>query len=93
MTAPKPAPEKESAPVLTLKARKHSWGDPKYIHPDSTPSGCRETEKACRNCGLIKITVHPPEGPGNGYPYPAWRTKGGTRFPDNGLTPLCEGVA
>lgn len=83
------AAKQTDAPVTKLAARRHKWGDPVYIHHDTAPSGCNETEKACKICKLVKITVHTPER----RHYPAWRTAGGLRFPDTGQTPLCEGEA
>lgn len=73
--------------VKHITARRHKWGDPVYLHRDTTSSGCDETEKPCALCGLVKLTIHTPIG----FPYRMWRTKAGLRFPDNGATPLCEG--
>lgn len=85
MTAPAPQP----APIPRIgAARKHQWlRVPTYIHCDKSPSGCDESERECELCGLVRITVHRPDG----YPYRAWRSKGGVRFPDVGYTPVCEG--
>lgn len=77
-----PAPD-----VAKLPARRHKWGDAINIHRDTSVSGCDESEKACDLCGLVKITVHQPHK----YPYRAFRSKGGIRFPDPGYTPVCDG--
>lgn len=84
--AKQPAPD-----VAQLHARRHKWDGPVNIHRDTSASGCDETERPRALCGLVKITVHPPQG--EGFPYRAWRTAGGLRFPDTGQTPLCEGEA
>ncbi len=89
----KPAQKTEPAPdcasITSIAAPKHKWlRVPTYIHRDKTPSGCDETERECELCGLVKITVHQPEG----FPYRAFRSKGGVRFNDPGFTPTCDGV-
>lgn len=82
------APQQSAAPdVAKLPARRHKWADPVNIHRDTSHSGCDETERPCALCGLVKITVHQPVG----YPYRAFRSKGGIRFPDPGYTPVCDG--
>lgn len=68
---------------------KHKWMlVPTYIHRDKSVSSCDETERECELCGLVKITVHAPQG----FPYRAWRRKNGQRIVDPGYTPVCEGV-
>lgn len=81
------AAKQADAPIAKLPARRHKWGDPVYLSGHTTLSGCDETEKACNLCKLVKITVHTPDR----RHYPAWRTKGGMRFPDPGYTPVCDG--
>lgn len=83
------AAKQPDAPVTNLHARRHKWDGPVNIHRDTSASGCDETERPCALCGLVKLTVHQPDG----YPYRAWRTARGLRFPDTGQTPLCEGEA
>lgn len=66
----------------------HSWGD-RVTVMDGTPSGCEETERRCPRCGLVKITVHPPQG----VPWRAWRTKAGIRTDKIAHTPPCLSAA
>ncbi|HXJ00954.1 MAG TPA: hypothetical protein VNH44_07010 [Micropepsaceae bacterium] len=86
-----PAPDKSEskapAEVARIAASKHKWRDDGNKLRDTTPSGCDEHERTCEFCGLVKITVHKPEG----FPYRAFRSKGGVRFPDPGYTPVCDG--
>jgi hypothetical protein len=58
-------------------ARRHSWGkvDDYFTRLDNTPSGCAETERVCKRCGMTRITIHPPQG----YPWHVWKPKGGER--------------
>jgi hypothetical protein len=58
-------------------AKRHSWGkaDDYIVRLDDTPSGCAETERICKDCGMTRFTVHPPHG----YPWHEWRAKGGDR--------------
>lgn len=90
MTAPSTKAAPEPATVTKLAAPRHNWlRVPTYIHRDKSVSGCDETERECEVCGLVKITVHAPNGE---FPYRAWRNKEGLRFSDPGYTPVCEGA-
>lgn len=75
-------------PIVRIAAPRHIWRDDGNKLRDTTPSGCDEHERVCEACGLVKITVHRPDG----YPYRAFRSKGGVRFIDPGFTPVCDGV-
>jgi hypothetical protein len=56
--------------TLTVKnGGKHAWGDPIPIHGIATPHGCDQTERTCKLCHLVKITVHQPDG----RAYREWR--------------------
>lgn len=88
MTAPSTKDAPEPATVTKLAAPRHKWRDDGFRHRDSTPTNCDEHERVCELCGLVKITVHQPVG----IPPRAWRTKGGIRFPHDGLTPTCDGA-
>ena len=68
-----------------MPLRRHRWTYRGSVAPEGSRSGCEEHERVCELCGLIKITVHQPRG----FPYRAWRTRGGTRFSYD-VTPLCE---
>jgi hypothetical protein len=47
-----------------MTSPRHSWDHEKEqsIAACDTQSGCSETIRTCRSCGLIMITVHPPVG-------------------------------
>jgi hypothetical protein len=47
-----------------MTSPRHSWDHKKEqsIAACDTQSGCSETIRTCRSCGLIMITVHPPVG-------------------------------
>jgi hypothetical protein len=66
--------------------RRHSWRDVRSIPSCESPDGCDRTERTCSNpgCGLVKITVHPPQG----LAYRKWRHPNGNEF-DLGSTPPC----
>lgn len=74
MTAPAAAFLKVSA-----LARKHRWGDGVCVgdHLD-------RTERSCALCGLVKVTVHPPQG----FPWREWRTRDGKVWRGD-ATPPC----
>ena len=55
------------------KAPRHHWGAAYTVLPNDSHNGCELTQRICEICGLVKITVHPPEG----FPYRQWRGKGG----------------
>ena len=66
-------------------AQRHKWGEP-FARLDHTPSGCAETERTCKRCGMIRYTVHPPRG----YPWHEWKAKGQRRVQLD-QTPVCLG--
>jgi hypothetical protein len=73
--------------------RRHRWpnaGDEGYRSLDGHMyvDGNDRTERSCQICGLIKITVHPPQG----FPWREWRTKDGKPWVGY-LTPPCAQVA
>lgn len=47
-----------------MTSPRHSWDhdNEKNIAACDTESGCGETIRVCLSCGLIMVTVHPPEG-------------------------------
>lgn len=59
------------AQVLSGPTRKHNWreGIDRHIAAQDSPDGNGRTERTCahRDCGLVKITVHPP------HPHEPWR--------------------
>lgn len=67
---------------------KHRWQDngTRIGGAEDTPSGCDEHERVCKICGLVKLTIHAPQG----WPYRVFRTPKGIRF-DPGYTPVCDG--
>lgn len=75
---------------MTTSTR-HCWnnGTERRIPACESPDGNDRTEKTCANdCGLVKITVHAPEG----YPYRKWRLPTGQEFQVDG-TPPCTPMA
>jgi hypothetical protein len=77
------APEIEEA--FERPASRHRWGDP-FVRMENTPSGCVETERICKHCGMTRFTVHPPEG----WPWTEWKAKGQMRVQLD-QTPVCLG--
>lgn len=65
---------------------RHRWDHDKEkrLAACESPDGNGRTERPCERCGLIKVTVHPPQG----LPWREWRTKEG--YPWQGeMTPPC----
>ena len=56
--------EPEALPIS--KTRKHRWGDGV---PISALGRNDQTERTCIHCGMLKITVHSPQG----LPWREWR--------------------
>lgn len=74
------------AVALPTVPRKHKWvGEHRIPACDSIDRNER-TERGCPQCGLVKITVHPPHG----LPWREWRTANGERL-IQARTPPCEG--
>lgn len=66
----------------------HKW--PKQatkLNGTDQPDGCDRSERICDRCGLVKITVHPPQG----LPYRQWRTPGGLVLPALAM-PCCVAI-
>lgn len=53
---------------------RHKWNPPVTMI-EGTTTGCEETHRTCDICGLVKITVHPPQG----FPWREWQTSKGMR--------------
>lgn len=53
----------------------HRWG-PRMLVNDGTVHGCDQSERTCTRCGLVRITVHPPQG----LPWREWRPDGGPQM-------------
>lgn len=65
---------------------KHKWKLPERYAAGECQASCDETWRRCMRCGLIKITVKPPEG----FPWLEWeRPPMLPRFKSE-LTPPCE---
>lgn len=58
---------------------RHKWGEATYAGERA-----ERTERLCALCGLVKITVHPPQG----FPYREWRTRAGKPWQGDN-TPPC----
>ena len=64
---------------------RHSWsGGVVRFGPRALGNGCDQTERTCSRCGLVKITVHPPEG----LPWIEWRQGEGPQI-QLSTTPPC----
>jgi hypothetical protein len=69
--------------------RKHKWGEPKWIPGGESSTGCDQTARTCQCCGLVKITVHPPDG---SFPYRAWRHRNGQEITLTNTPPCVDEV-
>lgn len=72
--------------TATLPPRAHKWDrdDERRIPHSEAVDGNGRTERRCVRCGMVKITVHPPQG----LPWREWRTAAGERWQGH-LTPPC----
>lgn len=75
---------------LAVKARKHNWDNdnPKRIMPSESPDGNERTERKCKFCSMVKITVHGAEG----LPWREWRTAKGARWWGQATPPCLDEV-
>lgn len=69
---------------------RHRWpaSHDREIPACESPDGNDRNEKDCRNCGITRITVHPPEG----FPFHQWRKPDGFVLPISRFTPPCTGM-
>lgn len=74
-----------------MTAIKHRWDreNKRAIAAASSPSQCDQTERDCKICGLVMITVHPPREDS----YRAWRYPDDPKQFTSEATPPCRGVA
>lgn len=66
----------------------HQWdhSNARRIPACDAPGGCDQTERDCKHCTLVRVTVHPP----NGLAWREWRnTRQGIQFTADG-TPPCQ---
>ena len=75
-----------SAEAFIGPARRHRWNFPICVFGDRTPTGCEQSERECQFCGLIRITVHPPQG----FPWREWRKAGSDKQFPSDHTPPCN---
>lgn len=61
--------------------RRHRWGEGVLVG-----EYLDRTERTCALCGLVKITVHPPQG----WPWREWRTREGKRWEGENTPPCLE---
>lgn len=72
-----------------MTATHHKWGDPLRFAPEDCPNGCAQTERRCLKCGVVKITVHPPQG----QVWTEWRTGDSGQYQMQlSVTPPCRPV-
>lgn len=79
-------PKKDS----NRESRNHSW-DPektKKILACDSPDGNERTERTCKNCDLVKITIHYPHG----FPGREWRHPSGGKIALSRTPPCVEPV-
>lgn len=71
--------------VIHMTEPRHKWPkDAVRLDGRDQSDGCDRSERTCAYCGLVKITVHPPQG----LPYRQWRTPGGVICPGDQM-PVC----
>jgi hypothetical protein len=77
--------------TLQTPPRRHRWneGTENRIPACETADGNDRTEKTCALCGLVKITVHPPQG----LPWREWRTKAGGMWAGQATPPCIEAAS
>ena len=82
MTAPDLMPALE----FPVKARRHSWNldTAKHLAAVDCKDGNGRTERTCKNCQMVRITVHYPHG----FPGKEWRTRDGKLWHGQ-MTPPC----
>lgn len=68
-------------PAAEPSARRHRWGEGVLVG-----EYLDRTERTCVHCGLVKITVHPPQG----WPWREWRTREGKRWEGENTPPCLE---
>ncbi len=66
----------------------HQWDHDHELRiaAQESPDGCERTERTCKRCGIVKITVHPADD--RGFPWRQWRTAKGKIW-DGQSTPPC----
>lgn len=65
----------------------HRWG-PRMLVNDGTVHGCEQSERTCLRCGLVRVTVHPPQG----LPWREWRPEGGPQMQFTNTPPCVPGA-
>lgn len=62
----------------SVKSPRHQWprDSERRIAACESPSKNDQTERTCNLCGLIRVTVHPPQG----FPFRQWRRPKGKQF-------------
>jgi hypothetical protein len=68
---------------------RHRWPpEPdRRIPACDSPDGNDRSEKECRHCGMVRVTVHPPQG----FPWHEWRRSNGAVIKIE-HTPPCTGM-
>jgi hypothetical protein len=73
---------------MTVLAR-HRWGESQFVPRNPDLARNDQTERVCINCGLVRITVHPPQG----FPWREWRDRGSSIQYTADRTPECVPAA
>lgn len=73
--------------IRPARSHNHEWDheNEKRLAACEFKDGNARTEKTCRHCGMVKITIHYPVG----FPGREWRTKDGKRWWGQ-ATPPCN---
>lgn len=69
------------------RAPRHRWGDALRLAACASVSGCDQTERTCRRCGLVCVTIHPPH---HAKPWREWRKIGDVQVMVEGTPPCRE---
>ena len=56
-------------PPKAMPPRRHVFGDPVSVKANLPLGRCQQTERTCKLCGVVKVTVH---GPSDNH-FRAWR--------------------
>jgi hypothetical protein len=70
---------------------RHKWNLDleQRLAADCFADGCGRTIRVCTNCGLRKVTVHPPQT--GEWPFHEWRTPDDQTWWRSEMTPPCYG--
>lgn len=76
-------------PARAMPRQPHVFGDFKRVYADASPSGYEQTERTCKNCGAVRITILTKDG----APLRAWRGPDDAKQVITEVAPLCPQTA